>query len=57
MTLSMLLLSALSFDVTPTPSVQKIQNSGGIIILNPKKPKKVQNSGGIIILNPKKKPK
>ena len=54
MTLSILLLSALSFDVTPTPSVQKIENSGGIIILNPKKKEKIKNSGGIIILNPKK---
>ncbi|WP_171037499.1 hypothetical protein [Pseudoalteromonas sp. S558] len=51
MTLSVLLLSALSLDVTPAPSMQKLENSGGIIILNPKKPK---NSGGIIILNPKK---
>ena len=58
MTLSALLLSTLAFDATPASnySVEKLGNSGGIIILNPKKKQKnLKNSGGIIILNPKKK--
>ena len=57
MTLSALLLSTLAFDAVPasTNSVQQLENSGGIIILNPKKKENLNNSGGIIILNPKKK--
>ncbi|KPM79050.1 hypothetical protein NQU96_06605 [Pseudoalteromonas elyakovii] len=58
MTLSALLLSTLAFDAAPvsTNSVEQIKNSGGIIILNPKKKEEnLNNSGGIIILNPKKK--
>ncbi|RZF93538.1 hypothetical protein EXT42_06615 [Pseudoalteromonas sp. CO302Y] len=57
MTLSTLLLSTLAFDAVPasTNSVQQLENSGGIIILNPKKKENLNNSGGIIILNPKKK--
>ena len=58
MTLSALLLSTLAFDAAPakTLKVEPLQNSGGIIILNPKKKQEnLNNSGGIIILNPKKK--
>ncbi|MCG9709640.1 hypothetical protein L1D46_12675 [Pseudoalteromonas sp. Isolate3] len=58
MTLSALLLSTLAYDAAPasTNSVEQIKNTGGIIILNPKK-KTINNTGGIIILNPKKKEK
>ena len=56
MTVTLLLLSALSADVTPAnANTQQLNGTGGIIILNPKKPKpKLQGTGGIIILNPKK---
>ena len=55
MTLALLLMSGLSADVTPANvnTQKQLNGSGGIIILNPKKPK-IQGSGGIIILNPKK---
>ena len=55
MTLSVLLVSALSADVTPANvNTEQLKGSGGIIILNPKPKPKIQGSGGIIILNPKK---
>tara|TARA_B110000503_G_scaffold143662_1_gene246760 strand:- start:1476 stop:1649 length:174 start_codon:yes stop_codon:yes gene_type:complete len=55
MTLTLLLLSGLSADVTPANvNTQQLKGSGGIIILNPKPKPKIQGSGGIIILNPKK---
>ncbi|WP_194441565.1 hypothetical protein [Pseudoalteromonas simplex] len=58
MTLSALLLSTLAFDAAPASSFDttKLQGTGGIIILNPKKKnQELQGTGGIIILNPKKK--
>ncbi|MBB1291004.1 MULTISPECIES: hypothetical protein [unclassified Pseudoalteromonas] len=55
MTLTLLLLSGLSADVTPANvNTQQLKGTGGIIILNPKPKPKIQGTGGIIILNPKK---
>lgn len=56
MTLSTLLLSTLSSTALPAQSFDttKLQGSGGIVILPPKK-ESLQGTGGIIILNPKKK--
>nr|WP_193987448.1 hypothetical protein [Lelliottia steviae] len=56
MTLSTLLLSTLSSTALPAQSFDttKLQGSGGIVILHPKK-ENLQGSGGIVILHPKKK--
>lgn len=57
MTLSLLLVSALSADVTPANvSTEQLKGSGGIIIIKDPKPK-LQGSGGIIIIKDPKRPK
>lgn len=57
MTLTLLLLSGLSADVTPANvNTQKLKGSGGITIIKDPKPK-LQGSGGIIIIKDPKRPK
>jgi len=57
MTLTLLLLSGLSADVTPANvNTQQLKGSGGIIIIKDPKPK-LQGSGGIIIIKDPKRPK
>lgn len=57
MTLSLLLVSALSADVTPANvSTEQLKGSGGIVIIKDPKPK-LQGSGGIIIIKDPKRPK
>lgn len=59
MTLSLLLVSALSADVTPANvSTEQLKGTGGIIIIKDPKPKpKLQGTGGIIIIKDPKRPK
>lgn len=58
MTLSALLLSTLSTGALPVANIdtRKLQGSGGIVIMPPKK-ETLQGSGGIVIMPPKKKEK
>lgn len=57
MTLSLLLATALSADVTPANvNTQQLKGSGGIIIIKDPKPK-IEGSGGIIIIKDPKRPK
>lgn len=57
MTLSLLLASALSADLTPAnASTEQLNGSGGIIIIKDPKPK-IEGSGGIIIIKDPKRPK
>lgn len=54
-----LITSSMAFDANQPMQVDALQNTGGVIIINPKeKPKKVEsylmNTGGVIIINPKK---
>lgn len=58
-----LITSSMAFDANQPMQVDALQNSGGLVIVNPKKPKdkkafmKLQNSGGLVIVNPKPKEK
>ena len=57
MTVTLLLLSALSADVTPAnANTQQLNGTGGIIIIKDPKPK-IEGTGGIIIIKDPKRPK
>lgn len=56
MTLSLLLLSALSADVTPANvSTEQLKGTGGIVIIKRPKPKLYGTGGIVIIKRPKPK--